>query len=687
MANDVTILSVNCRGLADTKKRNDVFHYLKGKKYSIYCLQETHFTEEMHSIITSKWGYKAFFNSSSSNKKGLAILINNNFEFTFVKLIVDDKGDYMILQLKMNDQTITLINLHSPNNDDPAFYDRVRGAIKSIRNQELIVAGDWNLVLNPELDSQNYKHTNNPKCREKVIDLTNELSLVDIWRELNAQCKRFTWRRSQPVLQQSRLDFFLINENLVADVISADIESGYRTDHSAVTITFRFTERARGRTFWKFNSSLLKDKEYVRRMKETIKKTKQTYAKNADSVDIIHDDNLEFQIDDQLLFEVMLMDIRSATISYATFKKRIEQSREELLIKEIELLEQNFNRKNEDDLKTKQIELEELRRKRMEGVLTRSRARWVGEGEKVSKYFCNLEKRHYTSKIIRKIEKKDGTFVTEQDDIVKETKSFYESLYMQEDQINDVNLEDLIQEHEENIPKLTEKQRNDLEGLISKEEVLSTLKRMKNGTSPGSDGFTVEFYKFFWNDLGSFLVRAINESFKKESLSSPQKEGIITLLPKGDKPRQFLKNWRPITLLNVSYKIASGCIANRIKRILPDIIHSDQTGFVSGRCISENTRLLYDVIHYTEKRNVSGLLLLIDFEKAFDSVSWSFIKKTLIFLKFGPDIKKWIDIFYKNTKSCVIVNGQVSTWFSIERGCRQGDPLSPYIFFYCVQKS
>ena len=143
----------------------------------------------------------------------------------------------MILQLKMNDQTITLINLHSPNNDDPAFYDRVRGAIKSIRNQELIVAGDWNLVLNPELDSQNYKHTNNPKCREKVIDLTNELSLVDIWRELNAQCKRFTWRRSQPVLQQSRLDFFLINENLVADVISADIEPGYRTDHSTVTIT------------------------------------------------------------------------------------------------------------------------------------------------------------------------------------------------------------------------------------------------------------------------------------------------------------------------------------------------------------------------------------------------------------------------------------------------------------------
>ena len=175
-------------------------------------------------------------------------------------------------------------------------------------------------------------------------------------------------------------------------------------------------------------------------------------------------------------------------------------------------------------------------------------------------------------------------------------------------------------------------------------------------------------------------MRAINESFKKDSLSSPQKEGIITLLPKGDKPWQFLKKWRPITLLDVSYKTASGCIAYRIKWILTDIIHSDQTGFISGRCISVNSMLLYDVIHYTEKRNIRGLLLLVDFEKTFDTVSWSFIKKTLNFFKFGPDKKKYIDIFYKNTKSCVIVNGQVSTWFSIERDSRQGDPLSPYFF-------
>ena len=194
--------------------------------------------------------------------------------------------------------------LNSSNKDDSDFYDRVMGELKNTRSQELILTGDWNLLLNPDLNSQNYKHINCPKCREKVIDMTNELSLLDIWRALNARCKRFTWRRSQPVLQQSRLDFFLIHENFAADVIASDTEPGYRVDHSAVTITFRFTERARDKTFCKFNSSLLKDKEYVRKIKESIKETKLKYAKNIDSLGIVHDDNIEFQIDDQLLFEV-----------------------------------------------------------------------------------------------------------------------------------------------------------------------------------------------------------------------------------------------------------------------------------------------------------------------------------------------------------------------------------------------
>ena len=93
----------------------------------------------------------------------------------------------------------------------------------------------------------------------------------------------------------------------------------------------------------------------------------------------------------------------------------------------------------------------------------------------------------------------------------------------------------------------------------------------------------------------------------------------------------MLKNWRPISLLSVVYKMASTCIANRVKRVLDKLIHNDQKGFIKGRFIGENVRQTYDLLYEAKKQNISGLLMLIDFEKAFDSVSWKFIKESLIF--------------------------------------------------------
>ena len=132
------------------------------------------------------------------------------------------------------------------------------------------------------------------------------------------------------------------------------------------------------------------------------------------------------------------------------------------------------------------------------------------------------------------------------------------------------------------------------------------------------------FFKVFWKKIGHFIVRSINDGFNKGLLSVTQREGVITCIPKDGKPRNQIKNYRPISLLNCIYKIASGVIALRIKNTLNKLIHADQTGFISGRYIGENTRLVYDVMHFAEEHNIPGLLLLIDFEKAFDSISWSF---------------------------------------------------------------
>ena len=143
---------------------------------------------------------------------------------------------------------------------------------------------------------------------------------------------------------------------------------------------------------------------------------------------------------------------------------------------------------------------------------------------------------------------------------------------------------------------------------------------MKNGKSPGTDGFPAEFYKFFWPDLGTYVVNSLNEAFDKRELLVTQKQGIITLLPKGDKPREFLKNWRPISLLNVNYKLLEGTMANRMKKVLPNIINQEQKGFLKKRYTGENIRTLYDTMQYLEEKHKMAMLLQIDFEKAFDSV-------------------------------------------------------------------
>ena len=208
---------------------------------------------------------------------------------------------------------------------------------------------------------------------------------------------------------------------------------------------------------------------------------------------------------------------------------------------------------------------------------------------------------------------------------------------------------------------------------------------MKHGKSPGTDGFVAEFFKFFWKELGPLIVRSLNEAFRDGELSSTQKEGLITCVPKEDKPKEYLKNWRPISLLNVIYKIGSSCIANRLKNVLPQLINEDQTGFMTNRYIGDNIRLIYDLMNYLNSKNMPGLLLSLDFEKAFDSLDWDFMFKVLQAFNFGQDLCKWVRTFYTDIKSSIIVNGQCTKWFSVKRGCRQGDPISPYLFLLSVE--
>ena len=166
---------------------------------------------------------------------------------------------------------------------------------------------------------------------------------------------------------------------------------------------------------------------------------------------------------------------------------------------------------------------------------------------------------------------------------------------------------------------------------------------------------------------------------------SSQRKAFITVIEKQGKDRTLIENWRPISLINVDAKIISKVIAVRVKNVLPNIIHHNQTGYVKDRYIGETVRLIFDIMEYTQNENIPGILIFIDFKKAFDTVEWHYLFDCLKAFNFGPDLMNWVKTFYHNIESCVINNGLASDSFNLARGVRQGDPLSPYLFLLVIE--
>ena len=256
-------------------------------------------------------------------------------------------------------------------------------------------------------------------------------------------------------------------------------------------------------------------------------------------------------------------------------------------------------------------------------------------------------------------------------------KTFYETLYKKKDTENI--------EYNNRLPKLNEEDKVNVEKEITMEDLKHVVYKSKNNKSPGPDGFSNEFYKFFWPQIQILLLQLMNYYRDKGELNKQQIGGVITCIPKGGKIRNDLKNWRPITLLNSIYKFFSGILAERIKKLLPKLIHLDQKGFINGRFIGENTRLIYDIINECETKNLKGLIILIDFEKAFDSISWDFISKSLKKFNFGDSIVNWVKSLQINSNSKILQNGYLSEEIVLGRGCRQGDPISPYLFVLAAE--
>ena len=235
------------------------------------------------------------------------------------------------------------------------------------------------------------------------------------------------------------------------------------------------------------------------------------------------------------------------------------------------------------------------------------------------------------------------------------------------------------------LPSIGENQNNTINSRINGEELEAAIKKLKSNKAPGSDGFPSEWYRVFRNELSPMLLASFNETLKKGKIPPSWKEAIITVIPKEGKDSERCENYRPISILNSDYKIYTTILSKRLETFMVELIDEDQSGFIKGRQTQDNIRRTLHIIEELQREGESALLISLDAEKAFDSVSWRFLYLCLERLGFNTESINTIKTLYQDPRARIKINGSLTNWFKLERSTRQGCCLSPTLFAIFIE--
>ncbi|GKV10561.1 hypothetical protein SLEP1_g21905 [Rubroshorea leprosula] len=197
--------------------------------------------------------------------------------------------------------------------------------------------------------------------------------------------------------------------------------------------------------------------------------------------------------------------------------------------------------------------------------------------------------------------------------------------------------------------------------------------------APGPDGFNFRFIREMWEVLKEDIMGFIQEFHENGKLVRGLNESFIVLIPKKENPLE-LEDFRPISLIGAMYKILTKILANRLSRVMQEIIGEQQTAFVKGRQLMDGVVVANEVIDEVRRKRKSSFVFKIDFEKAFDKVSWKFLDYMLERMGFDSKWRGWIQECLSTSRVSILVNGSPTDQFSVNQGLRQGDPLSSFLF-------
>ncbi|XP_071692041.1 uncharacterized protein [Rutidosis leptorrhynchoides] len=225
---------------------------------------------------------------------------------------------------------------------------------------------------------------------------------------------------------------------------------------------------------------------------------------------------------------------------------------------------------------------------------------------------------------------------------------------------------------------------NELEKPFSEAEVKSAVWGCGDDKASGPDGFSFCFIKHFWELIKQEVMAFVTNFHSTGFIPKGCNSSFFTMIPKVENPL-YVKDFLPISLIGVQYKILAKLLANRLSLVIENVISREQSAFIKGHQILDGPLIINEVLGWCKRKRKKAMLLKVDFEKAFDSISWDFLCTMLDSLGFGRRWTLWIKGCLRSSFASVLINGCRTEEFNIERGLRQGDPLSAFLFIICME--
>ena len=596
---------------------------------------------------------------------GIIGLIRNNY--TVDENDIEELIQGRILRFKMTKPTSNICYriavVYFPTNKKITVEDTQLFARKLRIDDETsndIILGDFNFIDHAK-DKKNGLNSKDHQICKIWEPFLEEMDMVDPFRAQNPHRK--IWSFVAPT-GNSRIDRIYVKSMNMNSITNMKYIHTPFHGHRVLAFCIK-TDIDWGKSYYKLNTSLFEDDQFDNIVEETLAEIqKLTHRSYRDK------------------WEVFMMTMKTKSIQYSTLRNTTKKKLKSELIRQIDQIEQQEHQTQlAEHYAYLKGRLKEIEDKEIDGYI--KRVRYLVPYEKSEPdiaFFSKLEGMKRTKDGINQLaETKDGEIFTDNENIMRISTQFYKDLYTT-DKVNEKAQNQLLK----NVTtKLSKEAKTTLDKPFSEEEVYKAIMNLPSGKSPGIDGFPIEFYKEYWHSIHNLFMGYVNEVLEM-GISNSRNVSVIKLVYKKTGEIYLLANYRPISLINADIKIITKVLSERLKFVLPTIIHATQTA-VYGRKIDQNIHLVRDLIELANKNDETAAFIFLDQEKAFDRVNHKFLFKTMEAFGIGQNFIKWVSTIYANASSVLSINGRFSEKIPLKRGVRQGCPLSALLYVLVIE--